>query len=1029
MSEVETWHGLMIPDLRVTASATSEYGPHVGPATPGDNTGTMVVRSLRSERDAVVDDVVLTASRAGSAATAGRPAALTATVGTGDEMGWMYPASPWQFRYTGSVSLGAQRVTRRGLSWSSWIATGDLSEYNSSDAHDVCPGSEPGTVLHVVVDTVSLGAIITSHLYADGAVTAPESTAQIATEIGSDTILRARVAARSDGTALLIVAVRAASGATRDRVHQWASDDAGRSWSYIGRSDDGSTDHPTTIGAIVATRTGYAVVTAANDGTHGGDEVLVRRIPSPRIPVWSASSSVVTFAADVWDDGTSSQAKELQAAADVDENGRIWLIAVTNGGARLGYVQYSDDDGATWENDDTTNALYGYWYSADSASDRPGDLSAAAVQGSVVAGYEYGTGHYEVRAGGWSSRVMPPLTTGGVLMGRATGCTSMYLATNDAPADYGWTASGTSTATASAGQLAITGTGGTRAVRAYNITTAGSSGEKVAAVRWTAKTAHNVTTHQSPIYVDVAVSDGAAHGYSVRIAIGHDEVRLYGRTGTITYSQLDSASVTNLDGDWVDWIARVSIDSTTGAYLVHVSGRRHGASVTMASYLDNWHTKINKSGTLTDIYADEPSDRIGWGSWVNNTETAYWLHISHREAGSLLAATTDIEGHPAAPRMWVPPDVLAEVTDGTAAEGDTWTIATEADGAASNALDADVGVAWEATGTGAETLTLSWPSGQAAQMFGVLLRGVVAENLTISGDGILNLNAVYQLGPLNATKDGTIITPRTTASVMVREGEGTTNPTRLLVSDGTDKGVGKIIQSRAGHWSNTTYASRLVLDQMAAAVGDGNVTATFLPGDVLLIVHKSTDNYTSVEIDFTAATATWPAGTRWRVQRAMVGPILVMGSGWSWSTSMRTDVTTDDGRTSDGRRHPRALRPAYRTLAINWQEGVDESQAPESGSGTLYGDGTDDTAFKGTTLHTIEGVLCELGGEAGEVVAIFDVPRTGTGAVAEDGSLTLNRRHQFLHGRMTSSFARDGVISASIGDLARGGEVTIEEIT
>lgn len=1030
----QSWQGLMIEDPRVSVSVTSgdEDGTHVGPAIPGEaNTGSLQLRALRTERDdaTAVDDLTITCQRPGAAATAGTPAALTATVGAGQEMGWIYPTAPTQFAYIGSTTFGNRRICRRGGSWSEWVETHDLSTYGAPDAHDICPGSEPGTVLHVTINAVTLGHVISSHLYASGAVSSPQSTSTMTVDFSGDTIKRLRVCAHPDGTALLLIAVRAASGATRDRIHQWSSDDGGLSWDYIGRSDDGATDYPTSVGAIVAARVGYVVPLAVLvSGVRGGTEITVARVASPRLPVWAASAAVVTTSMDTWDDGTSSQADALQIAADVDEGGRIWMVGIRYGSSREGCILSSLDDGVTWTETDSTHALYGYWYTAAAASDRPSDLSVVAATGSLIVGYEYGSNHYQRRLGGWSSAVSPVLTSGGVLFGLACGISTSYLATNDAPADYGWTTGGTSTATPAAGSLAITGTGGTRAARSYTQTWTGAAGTRVQIVRWTSKTAADRTSENAPLYVDIAASDNAAHGWSIRLALGHDTLTLYKRTGAATYTSIQTANVNGYGSGWTDWLARVEIDADNGSYDVQVYGRARGASVTIdaADVLDDWHSEISSTGTLTDIYAQEPADRIAWGSYVTSAESAYWSDIASFRGSELVADLNAIVGRDAAPRLWLPPDVLVACGGGIAADGDTWTVATAADGSAQHALDPDVGLIWRSPGTGAATLTVSWPSGQAGQMFGVMLRGLVAEGVTIRGNGSLDLGLTRSQGPLTATKAGTVIKPGGSGvSLMLREGEGSVSPIWMKVSDGVDSAMGRVAQIRAGHWG-PSYSARVVLDSIDAAVADGAVNATFYPSDLLLLVHKSSDDYTSIVIELAAASATWPAGTQWQIQRVMVGPVLVMGDGWSWSTSLVTDTASDDGKTSDGRLHPRAVRPAFRTLTVNWQEGVDESQAPADGTGNVVGDGFDATAWVGATLHTVEGLLCELSGPQREVVAILDCP---TGAIAEDGSATLYRRHDWIHGRITSSVARDGVISSTGGDLARGGDLTIEEIT
>ena len=101
-----TWQGFLIEDPRVVATITSgdEDGLHVGPATP-TTTGTLTLRTIRSERASSQSNLVLTTTRPGAANSQGVSAEVTATVGSGQAMGWMDPVATAGFARLGSSAL------------------------------------------------------------------------------------------------------------------------------------------------------------------------------------------------------------------------------------------------------------------------------------------------------------------------------------------------------------------------------------------------------------------------------------------------------------------------------------------------------------------------------------------------------------------------------------------------------------------------------------------------------------------------------------------------------------------------------------------------------------------------------------------------------------------------------------------------------------------------------------------------------------------------------------------------------------
>ena len=251
----------------------------------------------------------------------------------------------------------------------------------------------------------------------------------------------------------------------------------------------------------------------------------------------------------------------------------------------------------------------------------------------------------------------------------------------------------------------------------------------------------------------------------------------------------------------------------------------------------------------------------------------------------------------------------------------------------------------------------------------------------------------------------------------------------LRVDDGSAPAVAQIAQTREGVFGGVTGPGRFVLATEPAAT-DGAVDIEILPRDLLLLWHNS-DDYANITIEISAATSTWPSGTKWEIARAMVGPVMLLGDQWETTISMQTSATLDDGKTADGRIRPKSLRPPYRVVSVAWPNGVPEDRVNET-IPQVVGDGSNDpSAWVGTTTHAVEGLFCELAGAEREVVAIMGVAYQ---AIGEEASKTLQRREQFVHGRITSTIQRDVVMGEGIPgdtarDLVRIGTITIEEAT
>ena len=1030
-----TWQGFLIEDPRVVATITSgdEDGLHVGPATP-TATGSLILRTVRSERATSQSNLVLTCTRPGASSSQGMPAEVTATVGSGQAMGWQDPVAPIGFARLGSSAFGDIRICRRGGGYGSLVKSSDLDAWTSGEAHDICPGDTSGSVLYVGLYDDGSRLVLRSALYLDGATTSPQSSEQ-RTTISTTTITRVRVAAYG-GTAMVLAQL----GTAYDRLHQWASDDGGLSWRYVGTTATTSTDYPYGLGDICAGPDGYVAALAVGDQsgtvTNLDTKLLIARVASPFLAAWAGQTTVVTASFRIWDDTPNDQVSFLQVTICREETGRLWLYTIelpTDGGGtedRHGFAWWSTDGGATWS--PTYDLDPNYWLSWDNAGDRPTALDSDCIGGAVLLAFSATSSAYVLRMGGWAGRglTVTGATTGPHRRGPESlthGWDQTIMGIGVLPSALGWTSSGTATATAANDHTSWTGAGAPRILRRYDLAVTPST----AVIALTVRASAAQTSEQAPVIFDLVSASGGAR-YGLRVAIGSDAVALYRRT-LVGWTIVGSAATHSYGDVWTSWLLWLAIDSG-GAATIRVAGRSHGSAtlaIAATDVLDGWSDHISTTASCTDVVAVEPAARIAIGGYVASGEVGRVAFLGYTSTSGTRVAgyPSQIPGRSLGPLFWAPPDVLVQAGSGVARTGDLWTISDEADGAVANLLDPDLTLPWRAPGTSAATITLTWGDAQPiGGIMGLLLRGIVAEAVTVRGDGTEDLGLVRATIPLDAVKAGKVIKPDPAASVAfhLREAEG---GGYVRVNDGSAPAVAAIAQARGGAWGGVSGPARLVLATEPAAT-DGAVDIEIMSRDLLLLWHNN-DDYSSVTIELGAATSTWPSGTKWQISRAMVGPVILLGDRWDAGISLTTVPNIDEGKTSDGRIRPRSIRPPHRVLGVNWQYGVPEDRMAETVP-QVVGDGSNNpSAWVGATAHTIEGLIRELEGSAAEVVAILGVGYQGIG---EESSKTLYRREQFIHGRIVSSVQRDvtmgeGVPGNTADDVVKVGTLTIEELT
>ena len=1027
------WSGILVPDLRVVATADSERGPHVGPAAPGDNVGQLVLRTLRTERVAALDDVTLTCSRGGASVTGGLPAEVQVEVGTGQRMGWMEPVVSWGADSASYLATAAPRVTRPGgrSGWWTPLYSDDIDGLLDVP-HDLCP-ADGGQVLAVALEEVG-GVVVLHSSVHDSTGARLWSSAQTIDlddyDPVSTTIREVRVAWRA-GAAILLLNGRDLSGVTRDRIYQWTSDDGGVSWAFVGASSDAVTDTACAVLDVAATSAGLLIVWAHQDDLTSSLRATV--LASPTQALSAASWVAVDTPASSWDDSDAARVLKLDGAVVVDSDGTAWLLYLTT--SAVGYALGSVDGGATWA-PAINGASAGRWASPDSSATRPADTDAVAVGGAIVWHGVVSSRLHRLQLGGWTSRGATPnrLSDAGPARGARgswnLAAWSLTWLPWGTPGGTTWTAAGVASETL-IGQLTITYGSAGRAGRMYTASMATSNADaQVVAVRWVAAADGPRTSHQAPVVVGVVAGDGAAAAYGIRIAVGDDEVAVYKRTGATSYTLIGSATAHGFGSSLTEWYARAAFDMTTGDLEVVLVGRLD-TGIDLAGR-DDWTDVLEVTGAGWNLYG-VVSPELAFGSFVESGESGTWREVQWREPEffSTPGYPDEVAGRPvAAAPICAPPDVLVVGGGGIGAEDDAWTVGTAYDHAADHVLDPNPGLTWQSAGTTEAALTLEWGDHQAGPILGIVLRGVVAEDISVDlWDGsawvpVPTSSGWSCVGPLDVSGSGSVLRPTSGLGVQVQLREAELDGAYVELGGA----VGVVDGTRAGVWGVGDYARASLVTSGWSSGPASSGQALVHARDLALVVEVGNTAYTKARVTLAAAAAAWPDGTCWSVRRALVGAIRPLGDAYGWGRSVRVEVDVEDGRTPDGRIRPRALAPPRRTAEVSWTDGVDTTRAGDGYDPDAIGpsSGGEPIANLGATPWTVAGILEELRGSEGEVVFIpwLELDRL-------DGALsvaTLNRRHHFLHGRIIGSIAIDTAQGdADVDEVVRVNTLTIRE--
>lgn len=1043
------WTGILVTE-DATATASTSSGPHTGPAIPKTdapgNLGTMTLRSFRVDRAAAASTVRVKVTKGGQA-LGQVPAEVVGYLGTdATPYGWMDPNTPWGLDRLGTSAVDSRFARWGGAAgWSmDYVDSNDLS---ITTAHDICPGAD-GQIVAAWIETTSVAYVLRCATYQRSlSTTTPVATSAQVIPLdvlapSTHSLGRVRVAYRN-GSAVLLLDGQEQGAPDKDRVYQWASSDGGASWTYIGSTESTAADSRHGLGDVEATDDGFLV--AYGTGLEASESIRIAVLASPFSPFWAAPFQTIGSA--MWDDSTAAEVRKLEVSLSRAETGEVYALALTYpaSGVWAGRTYITRDGGGSWAGVLGSGGTVGWVLEDVATGDRPSSMDSTWCRGGIVWVGIVGAYRWRMRLGGWSQYAMtsPTWTSAAARRGYTLGATcqpdAAYMPWGDVPSASGWSVetNGAPTAALSGDHLRLTGTSAAREAETWYAD--GSEAALDPFVQWARFRVFANTTqvdHQAPAIVEFRACSGAKT-YGVRVAIGNDTVRVYERTGATSYSALAAAESHGFTSKIMEWYVWCSFDfDTAKAYIYAVARDADTDPIALSGKAWTFSHEV-ENVTVTDIFAHETTSRVTWGSWLSSTgsEVAdwYWMWIGASGAPGPAAPTAAlVQGRPlSGPMVHILPDVLVQSAGGVAYDSDAWDIATAYDGAAAHVTSPDPGLAWSSGTLTSETLTVTLATPIPGPLVGVVLRGLVSEAIlvevqnTAGAWSTVSASGANEIGGMNADRRSSTYTPRAggASTPIWRENELAGCWLHF------DDEVHPITDNRGGRWSSAaTSAQPHIRTDSTDGITATNGAISIYPRDVMVLADIGIGaTMAAVRVTFAAATHGWPDNSAWGCARVLAGGVVVLGDDPDWARARRTSVPVSTVTLPSGRVRPRATLPARREVDVAWTDGVDTmAQAVEASAPDWIGvaTGADPMGDVGSTPYTLEGLLSRIQGEAGEVVLV----RVGVGDLTDGGTLLLRRRHEFLHGRITSVVSLDAAQGEEDADqIVRVGTLTVRE--
>ena len=867
-------------------------------------------------------------------------------------------------------------------------------------------------------------------------------------------------AAYGGGQVLMMLAVNSnnTSFGNRDLYIQYASDSAGLRFSKV---EDGPFD--ASPGATVPEHLvdfdlvyhASAFRIATQYSVSGANRVAIARIGSAFQTVSSSASSETGLI-------NYSDLLNQQIAIATSDAGRLYIHVIGQQKSApnpiFGCCWVSDDDGITIEDLGQQSLIpdvgseigpNGFWWSGGNVS-YPRYLSTCFARGRVVlmCNHAANPGNEDnslslIALGGASTVTMPGVA--GYYTNTARGTWAESWLPFDLPADTAiWTATVTGTQTLANGQLQLSTGAGQDAHYAADLTTTVYTAGYIIRASLIC-TSGNLGNDACSIRVRLA--DGA-DDYDVSVRFSSAGFRVYDNNGS---AQVGADVALTMSNEFEFIIAMIGGSTGNNDGQIQIWYRPKNSSSDR-----NWVKSTAGSALVDDQAGAALSSNIQWGH-DNQIAASKWteLHVARtsQTGGTNITSQAnpgDLWAQPYAPagsRSYVDAGLFITAQNGPARLADEYNIDTRYGYAIDRIFFSESQsprVKWRSTDQTQQTIALALDNtllgtddSQAGNdVIALALLGINWKDGELQGydagttswTTIATIDTADGLSSLGWVRDGNTVQPTGASAgsqyLQTAEFDGGT----FGLQDGAGTDLRKITTSTAGKWSGSTVQKlpTIILDGVTGADRSSGALGYIMAPNIVVVAKLNGSKYAGYRIQIDAQST---VDGYFTIGQALLGWVSAFGRQYSRGRIIETAANSSVVTRPDGTTSSTNYGPAARNVQIAWTDGVDVSQISGSSPDPDYIKGSTDGSAKPIASpagipYQIEGIVRQLDGPDKAVVYLPGIAKAGN-------TITLNRRQQFVPGRLSSPARLENVLGdegVSPGEVFRVATVNIQEI-
>lgn len=514
--------------------------------------------------------------------------------------------------------------------------------------------------------------------------------------------------------------------------------------------------------------------------------------------------------------------------------------------------------------------------------------------------------------------------------------------------------------------------------------------------------------------------------------------------------------------------ADVTLDMTTEReFIVAMKGGVTGSGAADGSYQvwyrtknsasdREWTKSIGSTTVQNDTSSPSGTNLVRWGHLIVGGGTSGWseFHLSKgHSAGENIIDQTNPAGlwaKPYAPvgyRAYLSGGTFITAHGGPARKNDLYFVDTRYGYPISRVMFSESQtprVKWRSTDLTQKTIALALDaiilgaddSFPGNDVIGISLLGINWRTGELQGYNstsaswvtVAEIDAASGMTSLGWTREGGSVMPGGGSSgsqyLHTNEFAGGT----FGLQDGTGTNLRKILGNTSGKWSGSTTQKlpTVLLEGAEASDRSAGSLGHIISPNVTVIAKLNGAKYAGYRLMIDAQST---VDGYFEIGNIIIGWVEAFGRQYSRGRIIETAANTSVVSRTDGTTTSKNYGPSQRSVQFSWTDGVDVSSVQGASPDPDYILGSTDGSAKpiasvGDAPYQIEGIVRMMEGPNKAVVYLPSVDRAGN-------TITLNRRHQFVAGRIMTPARIESVVgdeNTDPGEVFRVASVNLEEI-